>query len=1085
MKAILFFSTVVVFALIQSAQIYGQPSETLRVLTINERFGVYHPTQVVDFDLDRPVAEGKVHVIGPNGKPVVFQLLDSGQRLAVLTDLPAGEELTWRLMSSRGPDDVETGLRVTERAECYEITNRFVGIRVPREGLSRDPASAPIQAVRLADGRWTGSKPNPLLRGHPKEMSVRFIERGPLVVCVEVTYRFDRPDLTYGHDLLIPGGEGRYAARITVMAGLPSILIEEDTDTDVAYDLDVYQTIKPNQARYQGHHSSSKQAGYEQDGRQYRMWHARQNCDAFVDFQHDTPWETRFLARWDPWIYDSGWYWQMYNSHDSETGPLFGIFAGRASRVLGAAWSGVHVVTRPAAEGREPFSGIRVECNRRSPDARVFPRVRFQWGLFVGTQSDLAPPDQIQKICRQMNAHGGFNLNKIHRYRLGYPDPPQGYGAMFMPRETLDRTIEKLRADTQGVHGMGYHNYLYSREPYARPLVDFWFDPSADRVQRVSDDVATLAREIIDAFVNGQGIMDFRFHYWHGGLKMSDMATWVDQLLASDAASAEQRAAAKAAAALFGYVLWDDDFVPLFEGHGLNLGNPNMPVNQGNARAMIALLLSGHPDMRPYAETIEQRARADLNNTINAHGAHMGSAHYVGAAAYPMLTTFQQLKMVGRYDAFVKEERLARFAEFYMNFLTPPEVRFGGLRKIVAIGDGSTEGTAMYGQLATGFADVNPELSARLMGAWQAGGNVHGRFQGSSYLKIDEELPVKDPALGSAIFPGWYSVLRHGWNTPNETAVWLTGGEDYRDHRHSDNGSVVIYALGAPLSIDWGPIYYPHVHGGFMHSLVLPESATGHPWDEAEVPLGAGERWIAVDQNNFSTDAKSAYVRSRYRMGDDLEWSRSVRLIHALPDLPIIAIHDEFTGNRADSPKVLTFNLMATGPVATPAGNVTPPERTHARETHSPGKASHELPSASQVVNLPAGVSRLGFTGQEWPVHPAGGIDFDLYVASDSATRTHVGNWAHLWHPSTEQGQFRAANELERFEERQHILRIRGDGTFATLIVPWRKGHRPDGVKVTQDGHTLVVETPRGTFPIDLPKGCCADPQTEENGRSG
>lgn len=115
-----------------------------------------------------------------------------------------------------------------------------------------------------------------------------------------------------------------------------------------------------------------------------------------------------------------------------------------------------------------------------------------------------------------------------------YDTPPQGYGAMFMPRKALDRTIEKLRADTQGVHGTGYHNYLYSKEPYARPLVDFWFDPSADRVQRVSDDVATLGRDILDAFVNGQGVMDFRFHYWHGGLRMSSMATWVDQLLASD-----------------------------------------------------------------------------------------------------------------------------------------------------------------------------------------------------------------------------------------------------------------------------------------------------------------------------------------------------------------------------------------------------------------------------------------------------------------------------------------------------------------------------------------------------------------------
>ena len=79
------------------------------------------------------------------------------------------------------------------------------------------------------------------------------------------------------------------------------------------------------------------------------MWHERTNCDAFVDLQYQTPWETRFLARWDPWIYDSGWYWQWYNTQDGSDGPLLGVFAGRASRALGAAWSGVQVITRPAA----------------------------------------------------------------------------------------------------------------------------------------------------------------------------------------------------------------------------------------------------------------------------------------------------------------------------------------------------------------------------------------------------------------------------------------------------------------------------------------------------------------------------------------------------------------------------------------------------------------------------------------------------------------------------------------------------------------------------------------------------------------
>ena len=56
--------------------------------------------------------------------------------------------------------------------------------------------------------------------------------------------------------------------------------------------------------------------------------------------------------------------------------------------------------------------------------------------------------------------------------------------------------------------------------------------------------------------------------------------------------------------------------------------------------------------------------------------------------------------------------------------------------------------------------------------------------------------------------------------------------------------------------------------------------------------------------------------------------------------------------------------------------------------------------------------------------------------------------------------------KVERFEERQHILRVRGDGALATLIVPWRKGSRPDGLTLSRDGDVLVVATSRGTTRI-------------------
>lgn len=1182
-----------------------------RTFTIQERFGVSHPQQIIDFDLDPPIAGTDLHVVGSDG-PVAFQIIEDGAKLGLRTDLPAGETRAWQLLSGPVPEQPDTAaVSVIERENVYEIVNESIGIRIPRVPEQFDPVPAPIQGLRYPDGTWTATKFNPLsLTGDCTGMEVTFLERGPLTVVARITYRTHRPALTYGTTQYAEGGPGTYSVTITIQAGQPSILFEEESDTDLNYRLDVNHGLRANRARYQGHHARSPELGREADGRQYRMWHQRSNMDAFVDLSFDVSRAYRPMAHWDPWVYNSGWYWQLYRD-GVEHGNLFGIFAGRASRVLGPGNSGVAVHTAPAGvadldstldrdgnlhvvwetdnelwyirfdgeqrpgtpvriaedahrpdlfvndtghvlitayrprtkdfilitvdgdtirsapieladagtvrllgrriylahsgdthflfahgthdghtggllfsratgepawtfrdllplhadtefharqpavaslpdgtvtlaytnpggwidkavilpgeltfdksrrplygstlnhlvfgtavdprtgdlfvannlgemayltadddasvlqvrvpvqhrrsgpnrrtlatapdgsallvqlnwsadpfpslfrrghDGWEPFdaannlrlaaaqahfhqpsgrfllvgredgqlalhawqpgadmtrlaqlpdterqsTGITLSIRRLKPTQQADLLVRFQWGLFLGrVEEDLGPPDQPQAIARQMNLHGGFNLNKVHRYQLDYPDPPRGHGALFMSTDAMEAIHTRLREDPEGPHGSGYYAYLYRAEPYARPLVDFWRNNDAAEARRLAGQVADTARDILDRLVNGNGIYDFGIHYWHGAGRMTGQALWADQLLATEHLSDDDRAAMKAAVALFGYVLWDNDFVPLQPQAKLNLGNPNMPVMQRNARSALALQLAGHPDMADPVRQVVDQARLDLADTVNAYGAHIGSAHYIGASMYPLLNTFQQLQTAGVYDGFAHEERLSAFAEFYLQLLTPPEIRFGGWRKLVPIGDGSTESSMMFGQMATGFATGHPELSRRLMGAWTANHRRHGSFQGSSLLKIDERLPESDFPLGDATFPGWFSVLRHGWGTPDETAAWVVNGEWYIDHRHADQGSVVLYALGAPLSTDWGPIYYPRAAGGIMHNMVWPADAIGHPWDAPNPPLDAGHwrHWLNSTQDHFISFTHGARAVSRFHHRDRL-----------------------------------------------------------------------------------------------------------------------------------------------------------------------------------------------------------------------
>jgi len=138
----------------------------------------------------------------------------------------------------------------------------------------------------------------------------------------------------------------------------------------------------------------------------------------------------------------------------------------------------------------------------------------------------------------------------------------------------------------------------------------------------------------------------------------------------------------------------------------------------------------------------------------------------------------------------------------------------------------------------------------------------------------------------------------------------------------------------------------------------------------------------------------------------------------------------------------MTLNLMATGEVLTPAGKVNPPLRTHAAAEHTASDPAHQRPSVPPPFELKAGVNRLGFSGRY-------GVDWDVYIVSAQSQQALIGNWAVTpW----------GAHITDK-EERQHILRVHGTGPFTTVILPWRKGEKPAGLTVRQDGDAILVNT--------------------------
>lgn len=282
-----------------------------REFRLVERFGVAHPDQVVEFDLGGGrIDPAATRMLDEAGKEVAFQALRGGLRVAISTDLPAHASRRWKLVEGRSGAEVPQAVRVARTDAGFEIGHEAAALRLPPGGGPVEaPSPAPIQGVRLRDGKWVGTGPNAITFAGGADakvegIEVRVVEPGPLVAVAEVAYRVHRPEISYGETVLAPAEEGLYVCRIRAEAGQPSLTIEEETDTEFSYRVPL-SGLSVDRGRYRGHHASEARLGREPDGSTYRQSHARPALDATVDLPTDRDFAGR-LPIWDPWIFDSG-----------------------------------------------------------------------------------------------------------------------------------------------------------------------------------------------------------------------------------------------------------------------------------------------------------------------------------------------------------------------------------------------------------------------------------------------------------------------------------------------------------------------------------------------------------------------------------------------------------------------------------------------------------------------------------------------------------------------------------------------------------------------------------------------------------
>ncbi len=1016
-------------------QVHGNPPEP-ETLVLEEKLGISHPEQLVHFSIKSgPTDAAKATLRNEAGETVPFQILSDG-RLVLQTGLAVGEKKVWSLVKEGASPGVKGGVVVSEKKGYYEIVNGLTGIRIAKAAPVAPRTPAPIQGLLLRDGTWTAEGPN-FMDQPALAMNVEFLEKGPLLVRAKVTYRYFRKRV-HGNRMpeAIPEGEGNYSQTIELQAGQPSVLFEEDSEVDLTYRINLTKGLFADQARYRGKHASSVEHGRSPDGKLYNMTSKVKDYDALVDLNPDSDRDRftgaafTYLSNWNPWPTDTGWYWMLYSTK-GKSENIVGLFSGKGSRLLVPALSGVAVDVWRDQEGKgtrgaDAEVGLLFKFARLSPTQKHSAHIRFQWAVFVGTQkADLLDPEKVQPINVQMNVHGGVDLDFIKDVPTEYPDPPSGYGNIFRK--------------------MGPSLQL-----------------EAEDARKKFDAILEFSRSYFDTLVNGVGIYDRNTHYFMGASKMYTFMLEMDRLLGSEYLSKEERAQLKAIAAVYAAVLWNHDVAPMHAEAGVNRGPHNMSSMWLSTRYAMTQFVAGNPAFTGQLEEVESATHDLFHEFISESGAGSACPWYFHTATTPLLGLIQQAQMLGLADRFLDDPRMERMAEFLLQLQTPPDVRFGGRRKILSLGHGQGQtGSAMLGQTATLLATRYPELSARLMGAWKESGNPHNMFFGDSRMKIDESLPSGPVKLGHDDFEGYMSVMRYNSDTDRETALWFVNGSGYSDHAQGDQGTVMIHALGAPLSENWGSYSFPFTSSPLMHSTAIPESLLDQPWNAEEVSLTypsdmSGAPWGRKGNTGWPLlgFTESAKDRARFADRSDYHWERSVLSIDADPTRPVFVIDDSVT-IEGDHPSEMIYcwNMMAEGEVKTPAGALTPELRTH----HEKNKIL-EKPSAALVREMKAGLNRFQFTGR-W------GIDWDLYSVSPVDYKFALGNFATSWAGSEGGGQFRRA-QGRPFEQRQHILWIRGDSQHRTVILPRLKTDDGAPAELSQDGETLSVKLASGTLLI-------------------
>ncbi|MBM4036427.1 MAG: hypothetical protein FJ291_32225, partial [Planctomycetes bacterium] len=803
-----------------------------------------------------------IRLLDEAGKALPIQITDlkthpdgslaTGTLWFLVDKLPARGKRSYTFEGGRRGDKparYRPDLTLDLRKDSCEITTSKVGVRLLAGSKRFEPplpaaqAPAPLQAIRLRSGTWIG-------RGRwDTELACtgyegRLVAEGP--VFAEAIVRLD-----------FAGGK-HYTATYRVVAGQEVVLIEEEFDlgdpkrfvlpdyderyrlmwdwwggthgrapspNNLIFSLYDAKGFAPDTARWHGHHATIPEKGNpgpHGGTAEYKLDFSRGRLDIV-------------LNSWLQWGDDESVFYTAWNKANPT--DALAVVAIRPSR-----W--IHPDLVPHTPG---FIKQHTQTNNigvwvdKAPD--LFLRAPVNRGkrayliAALDAKADVATTlGQFDTTAQLLVKYGQRPLDKVKDWVLGWEEKTKRPLLFVKPGDlaALRRRMESQPDQFKQMQHQAVYRYIATGDE--------------KEAQKAFDEVMNTLRTMRTVTLEGLAPFHPSHNHMGWGWTMQLAGATLDVVLGSPSLTAEQRAEARALMAYVQYCAWDKDFFPGRE-EGFAWGSANQGSIMMAGRALWARLLADHPMAKQWATEGTKFAIWDLERYLHpTSGAAMECPAYAGAAISSDLTVLLATQDV--VDIAPILPRLRALCEWRAVTMPPPDPRFG-MRTLLTLGDSPYHGDNIAALLGMVLQKSDPELAQRCFWLHRQSGSQAGAFTNPLFL-VDNSLPDAPPRVASRHFPGFGAILRTGSLTPDETYLCYYHGSFSFGHYHSDQGTLVFYAKGAPLMMDFGSQYQPNIRQACFHNTL---TYNHREWAEPKKCPGrdspdcfyTGKRWFDHD----------------------------------------------------------------------------------------------------------------------------------------------------------------------------------------------------------------------------------------------